>query len=102
MPVRTIRSHRGGAGRRRSNVFRLDRTLTELIMDESGTPGMTWPRPVSPRIIYHCAYCDQRAVTTFRYRWNEDFRQESYVCQDHLDWLADIVDSDIDGEGQWD
>jgi hypothetical protein len=100
MPVRTIRSHRGGAGRRSGNVFRLDRTLTELIMDELVDPRMVWPRPVQPRIIHHCAYCDQRAVTILRYSWGDRSRMESYFCQDHFKWLNERVYDDINGKGE--
>jgi hypothetical protein len=63
---------------------------------------MTWPRPVSPRIIRHCVYCDCQAVTIFRYCWNEEFRQESYVCQEHFDWLNEILYDDINGQGESD
>jgi hypothetical protein len=102
MSVRIIRSDRcdaiGGSG----HVFRLDRTLTELIMDESSPSGMIWPRPVSPRIPRHCAYCDRRAVTIFRYEWGDGSRKECYVCQKHLEWLNERVYDDINGQGEWD
>jgi hypothetical protein len=98
MPVRTIRSHRGGTDRRSGNVFRLDRTLAELIMDGSDSIETEGTRLTEQRDIYQCNYCNQEAVTLFTYKRIDCPKIEKLVCQEHLDWLDDEYYGNTDAE----